>query len=613
MILHITPESNGYFENMWAWVADHDLDDALNTMVTVAVGRGILVESADGPTWFYGTASEHSMLYQYNFYNTTNVLAGMIQTESPYFQYATATMSPGPFNSSIGVFNNDPIFPDGTCNGTDLMCDFAWAVMVNQVDNLTIAGAGLYSWFDAYDQSVCVDAQNCQQRLFNDQGGNGGFWMWNLVTIGSVEMISNTENDAVIYAKNNTQADAHPFWSALAGYLDDYNPLDQSCPDNDTSSECMTNPLCDNTKTFATLDDLQAAAGTFPAICTDYYALGILRSTLSESLANYTNVDNGYDAVFGYYVEYVKDIIPDALNEFMDSGDYKNPSGGPGNKYFDCTFQSGTLVETQQCPWTYLQLVPYDDYTITYKLKNSTGFYEELSSAYGINSSWVSFGTVNHGSSSCGNDLKDCLRTKISYDDFPQKSGNVNVPNPKDVITAALPNIDTLQKTILSRYADLATNSWYGPTDDVLQVISMPVFMIWQAVNAMANAKSLGQAQAKADKVKLILEILGIVFIFVPFLDDIAPEVEALDGVLNTVAALGNVALSIQAIVADPISAPMELLGLLTAGGTKDEEDFAKMAETRRGIPDDDLGKIGTFFQDTDHEFQDIIELPCSL
>lgn len=96
MLLHITPKANGYFENLWAWVADHDIDDANNTMVTIASVRGILLESADGPTWLYGTSSEHNMLYQYNFYNTSNFFAGMIQTESPYFQYTEETASPGP-------------------------------------------------------------------------------------------------------------------------------------------------------------------------------------------------------------------------------------------------------------------------------------------------------------------------------------------------------------------------------------------------------------------------------------------------------------------------------------------------------------------------------------
>lgn len=73
MMMHITQTSSGYFENVWAWVADHDIDDATNTMVTIAVGRGILIES-DGPTWLYGTASEHSMLYQVSLFETTSAI-----------------------------------------------------------------------------------------------------------------------------------------------------------------------------------------------------------------------------------------------------------------------------------------------------------------------------------------------------------------------------------------------------------------------------------------------------------------------------------------------------------------------------------------------------------
>jgi glucan 1,3-beta-glucosidase len=33
MMMHVTPSSNGYFENVWAWVADHDIDDVTNTQV----------------------------------------------------------------------------------------------------------------------------------------------------------------------------------------------------------------------------------------------------------------------------------------------------------------------------------------------------------------------------------------------------------------------------------------------------------------------------------------------------------------------------------------------------------------------------------------------------
>lgn len=37
--------------------------------------------------------------------------------------------------------------------------------------------------FDNYDQSVCVDAQNCQQRLVNNQGANNQLYMFNLITM----------------------------------------------------------------------------------------------------------------------------------------------------------------------------------------------------------------------------------------------------------------------------------------------------------------------------------------------------------------------------------------------------------------------------------------------
>ncbi|KAJ7796112.1 hypothetical protein B0H14DRAFT_3495100 [Mycena olivaceomarginata] len=72
--LHIT--GSGYFENVWVWIADPD---------NAFGGRGVLVEST-GPVWLVGTASEHHMIYQYAFKNAQNVYAGLIQTETPYFQ-----------------------------------------------------------------------------------------------------------------------------------------------------------------------------------------------------------------------------------------------------------------------------------------------------------------------------------------------------------------------------------------------------------------------------------------------------------------------------------------------------------------------------------------------
>ena len=54
MSIHITKWSAGlYMENNWLWTADHDLDDASNnnTQITIYAGRGLLIESLQGPIW----------------------------------------------------------------------------------------------------------------------------------------------------------------------------------------------------------------------------------------------------------------------------------------------------------------------------------------------------------------------------------------------------------------------------------------------------------------------------------------------------------------------------------------------------------------------------------
>lgn len=50
--MHVTSVANGlYMENVWLWSADHDIDDASDTQITVYSGRGLLVESKVGNIW----------------------------------------------------------------------------------------------------------------------------------------------------------------------------------------------------------------------------------------------------------------------------------------------------------------------------------------------------------------------------------------------------------------------------------------------------------------------------------------------------------------------------------------------------------------------------------
>jgi glucan 1,3-beta-glucosidase len=52
MSMHITTSASGaYLENVWLWTADHDLDSASSTQISVYTGRGLLIELSGGTCW----------------------------------------------------------------------------------------------------------------------------------------------------------------------------------------------------------------------------------------------------------------------------------------------------------------------------------------------------------------------------------------------------------------------------------------------------------------------------------------------------------------------------------------------------------------------------------
>ncbi|KAJ3499549.1 hypothetical protein NLG97_g251 [Lecanicillium saksenae] len=216
LMMHLTKEASGYFENMWLWGADHMIDDpdfkdATNDMeqTSVYVARGFLIESTE-PTWLYATASEHAVFYQYNFHNAANIFAGMIQTESPYYQ--PNPKPPAPFTDVVGKMAGDPKYD---CASDDPLsgCDESWSTIMTASENIFIAAAGLYSWFSTYSQS-CIDTQDCQKALIllNDNGAN--VRITNLVTIGAKYMA--VMEGKGIPAADNLNVRVHPSWSQIS-------------------------------------------------------------------------------------------------------------------------------------------------------------------------------------------------------------------------------------------------------------------------------------------------------------------------------------------------------------------------------------------------------------
>jgi len=193
-LMHVTPTGSVYMENVWGWVADHDID--YGTDVNVYNGRGFLCES-QGPVWMYGTAMEHSAIYEYNFYQAQNVYAGMIQTELPYYQ-------PSLDAPSVYAFGSDPSDPQFCDLSDDYRCEMGYALSLRESQQVMIYGAGLYSWFNTWSSTCLTQPTSgpaCSLNLVDFKDCTSTY-LFALNTYGSIYML--TENQTYSEANANT-------------------------------------------------------------------------------------------------------------------------------------------------------------------------------------------------------------------------------------------------------------------------------------------------------------------------------------------------------------------------------------------------------------------------
>jgi len=195
---------------VWLWTADHDLDSPDQDLINVYAARGMLIES-QGPTWLWGTTVEHCVLYQYQLSAAKDVVMGLVQTESPYFQ--PAPRPPQPFDQSL-TFKNDPTFAD--CPSLTLTCAMSWALRVIESSNIFVLSTGIYTWFWWYDRT-CIDngRHDCQLRnIYTEQSYN--VWIYNLVTIGTTEMLAPLNGEPIL-ARDNRNGFASSIMAWLGG------------------------------------------------------------------------------------------------------------------------------------------------------------------------------------------------------------------------------------------------------------------------------------------------------------------------------------------------------------------------------------------------------------
>ena len=192
LMLHVTQQATLYAENVWLWLADHELDLPPHSQTSIWNGRGMLVES-QGPVWLYGTAAEHNQLYNYQIANAKDIFMGAIQTETAYMQASPDALGGG-FTPNPAY--SDPDFADCTTES----CKKTWGLRIVDSNDVYMYSGGLYSFFDDYLQQ-CLETESCQERMV-DIECSSNIYLYALTTKASVDMVTVDGQPAALGADN---------------------------------------------------------------------------------------------------------------------------------------------------------------------------------------------------------------------------------------------------------------------------------------------------------------------------------------------------------------------------------------------------------------------------
>ncbi|GJN82008.1 hypothetical protein PLIIFM63780_005544 [Purpureocillium lilacinum] len=313
----------------------------------------------------------------------------------------------------------------------------------------------------------------------------------------------------------------------LESFTGDYPEEDSDPDDPEIDVSDLEKLLCPIDMNPGSMRALLEKSDTIPSICRAQFAAKILHQDLDDAVTKYAEAATGFDDLFGYYADWLKDSINSRLEDFMSFED------GKGNKYFKCHWRYGIVDDSGPCtgmPQFWKDLISY---TVTYELQDERGFFDALEEELGIEKDWVRFGIQQSppGCDTTGDDywlpgapIRHCRRIYQTRVGFPMRvdKDRINVGNPKALIEAAMPNITMLQISSLAAYGELVM-SCYDLTNpentntDVVVAMSMPVYQLQEAVDNMKEIKSIGEKARDAKKKDLILMILGIVLLILPF------------------------------------------------------------------------------------------------
>jgi hypothetical protein len=146
--------------------------------------------------------------------------------------------------------------------------------------------------------------------------------------------------------------------------------------------------------------------------------------------------------------------------------------------------------------------------------------------------------------------------------------------------------------------------------DDLVQSLSMAVFILNQAVASMQTVVEVADSYEAAKKKEIIGEILMGVLLVVPFLGELDAISDVFVGLSRVISLIGDAGLgasTLYAVVEDPKMAPLTILETLLFAGMSSPDKFSSMGKARRGTSRDDIKAFRPEFAALDEKFQNIV------
>jgi len=369
---------------------------------------------------------------------------------------------------------------------------------------------------------------------------------------------------------------------------------------------------CD--KSYPGLDELQKDIESTPRYCINQYLIEIESRILDSTLHDYNEIlKQGYDDKFQVYSKYIKELVPNQLDDYMmnHASDhfsctqtvYKKCCKECTSAYGcppDCDGAKNCVTGDRELPMDCPKAIPSDLFKappkVHYTLRDKEAFFADILKKYGIEESWV---TIDKRrvfiAPGCEGSPLGAVATSACYvywTGFPLAS-DFKVPDPKDIIGAAMGDLKGFQQMLADAALMAGLGHYIGEATDVIDAASIPVFMLTQAVESMRKIVATANEIKDEEKKQTILLFAMSFMMMVPVAGQEVAGVGlvTIGRVITLTGEVGNAAFGVYGVVQDPKSIVFALFGSLIRGPKSSKE----AADVRRRMTDKDVSGLGSF------------------